>query len=103
MGYVVERREVGGDGGWTRTTFNNIPDTRFKISGLTPRKTYEFRVAAVNQAGQGQWSSNSDPIVARRAPCAPRIDMSMLVRNVLVYQGEPAMVGRDDFFTRTHF
>lgn len=30
---------------------------------------YEFRVAAVNAAGQGAWSSSSDAIVCRPPPC----------------------------------
>lgn len=104
-GYIVERREVDGDGQWTRATYNNVPDTRMKVTGLTPKKKYEFRVAAVNIAGQGTlrehlnlnfslytgpYSQNSEQIIARRAPCIPKIDLNMLVRNVLAFQGEPA-------------
>lgn len=46
-----------------------------------------------NNAGPGPYSDNSVPIAAQRAPCAPRIDLNMLVRDVIAFAGEPAKVG----------
>ena len=57
-GYIVEKREVDGDGGWVKATYNNVIDTRLKITGLTPKKQYEFRVCAVNVAGPGMLTDN---------------------------------------------
>ncbi len=60
------------------------------MTGLTPKKTYEFRVCAVNAAGPGEFSANSAPICAQNAACRPR--MSMLTRDIIAYAGEPAKV-----------
>lgn len=38
-----------------------------RVTGLIDNHDYEFRVAAVNAAGQGPWSSSSDMIRC----CAP--------------------------------
>jgi Fibronectin type III domain. len=41
----------------------------FRVPNLIENHEYEFRVAAVNAAGQGPWSSSSDAIVCRPPPC----------------------------------
>jgi Fibronectin type III domain len=33
-----------------------INDSKYTITGLTPFKSYEFRVAAIGEKGQGDWS-----------------------------------------------
>ena len=58
-GYVLDKREAGKNAPWERAAFGNVPETRFKVTGVKPQHTYEFRVAAVNTAGQGGWSENS--------------------------------------------
>ncbi|GMT25440.1 hypothetical protein PFISCL1PPCAC_16735 [Pristionchus fissidentatus] len=92
QGYVLERREIGGGGDWVKAVFGNIPDNKCRITGLTPKKQYEFRVAAVNAAGQSRYSESSGAIAADRTPTAPRINMSMLPRDVLAYAGETAKI-----------
>jgi len=61
----------------------------FQIIGLSTNKCYEFRVCALNSAGPGPYSANSEPAFARRAPCAPHIDLSMLPKDVTALVGEP--------------
>uniref|UniRef100_A0A1I7S352 non-specific serine/threonine protein kinase n=1 Tax=Bursaphelenchus xylophilus TaxID=6326 RepID=A0A1I7S352_BURXY len=89
-GYVLEKRLYGSNERWEKVTFGNITDTRYRVTGLIPQKTYEFRVAGVNAAGQGEYSENSVPIVAAKAASKPNINMGMLARDLTVLAGEPA-------------
>uniref|UniRef100_A0A914D8F9 Fibronectin type-III domain-containing protein n=1 Tax=Acrobeloides nanus TaxID=290746 RepID=A0A914D8F9_9BILA len=91
IGYVLEKREAG-TGNWERVSFGNIPDTKYRVTGLTPHRTYEFRVAAVNAAGQGDYSDNSVPINASKAASKPVISMGMLARDVIAFAGQPAKI-----------
>jgi len=90
-GYVLEKREAG-KGNWEKASFSSIPDTRFRVPNLTAQKSYEFRVAAVNVAGQGEWSENSVPIVAASRPSKPVVSMGMLGRDLIAKAGEPASI-----------
>lgn len=39
-GYVLEKREYGSAGApWSKAAFGNVPDTRFKVTGVEPQKT----------------------------------------------------------------
>ena len=49
---------------------------------------YEFRVAAINAAGQGLWSSLSDIIACRAPPSAPKITSDLSIRDMIVIAGE---------------
>lgn len=91
QGYVLEKKEEGTSN-WVRCAYGTINDTRYKVTGLTPRKRYEFRVAAVNAAGQGDFSQNSIPITAQAEASRPRIQLSMLGRDVIAYAGTPAKI-----------
>uniref|UniRef100_A0AC34GPF1 Twitchin n=1 Tax=Panagrolaimus sp. ES5 TaxID=591445 RepID=A0AC34GPF1_9BILA len=91
LGYVVEKREAGTHD-WQKATFGNVTDTRYRITGLTAHKQYEFRVAAINAAGQGEYSENSGPIMASSAASKPLISMGMLARDLTVMAGEPAKI-----------
>ncbi|KHN73749.1 Twitchin [Toxocara canis] len=90
-GYVLEKREEGTSE-WSKCAFGTINDTRYKVTGLTPRKRYEFRVAAVNAAGQGDYSENSALITAQVEASRPRIQLSMLGRDIVVCAGQPAKI-----------
>lgn len=46
-----------------------VPTTHCVVPGLVPGKEYEFRVAAVNDAGPGDYSEASQGLVAQQAPC----------------------------------
>ena len=39
-----------------------VPDNKVTVKGLTEGKPYEFRVAAVNEAGPGQYAETKEPI-----------------------------------------
>ncbi|KJH43663.1 fibronectin type III domain protein [Dictyocaulus viviparus] len=91
QGYVIEKREVGTKE-WSKAAFGMVPETKHKVTGLTPKKRYEFRVCATNVAGNGEWSEASFPVTASRAPTKPIINMGMLTRDVLAYVGETAKV-----------
>ncbi|KAE8739414.1 hypothetical protein FOCC_FOCC015100, partial [Frankliniella occidentalis] len=86
-GYVIEKRMISEDK-WTKASHAHIPDLNHKISGLIEHRDYEFRVAAVNAAGQGPWSSSSDPICCRSPPSAPKITSDLSIRDMTVIAGE---------------
>ncbi|XP_007424138.1 myomesin-3 [Python bivittatus] len=74
LGYYIYCREVGTDE-WQ--TVNNKPVTchEFTVPGLKTGKQYVFCVKCVNEAGIGESSPESDPILVRQAiscPSAPR-------------------------------
>ena len=86
-GYVVERRQFGEDK-WVRASHSIVPDLTYRVINLTENHEYEFRVSAVNAAGQGPWSANSDLICCRPPPCAPKITSDLSIRDMTVIAGE---------------
>ncbi|XP_025833492.1 twitchin isoform X4 [Agrilus planipennis] len=86
-GYVIEKRLISEDK-WTKAAHAVIPDLSHKVINLIENHEYEFRVAALNAAGQGPWSSSSDIIVCRAPPCAPRITSDLSIRDIVVVAGE---------------
>ncbi len=83
-GYVVEKRKTAQN--WSRACHQTIDDLMLKVSGLEENEDYEFRVAAVNAAGQGRWSQSS-PIKCRAAKCAPKITSDISLRDITVIAG----------------
>ena len=45
-----------------RAIVGEVPDTEATVKGLVEGKPYEFRVAAVNDAGPGEFAETSKPI-----------------------------------------
>ena len=45
-----------------------VPDNKVTVKGLTEGKPYEFRVAAVNEAGPGEFAETKQPIKPAPAP-----------------------------------
>ena len=56
-GYVLEYRNEFGK--WSRAWPETISETEFTVRGLKPDTAYEFRVAAQNKAGLGDFSGSS--------------------------------------------
>ena len=48
---------------------DKVPDNNYTVKGLTNGKEYEFRVAAVNKAGHGEWAETEQAIQARPPDC----------------------------------
>ncbi|XP_071120619.1 twitchin-like isoform X18 [Mytilus edulis] len=87
-GYVVEKKEKGKPD-WTKANISDILTNEFQVKGLQEGKEYEFRVAARNNAGVGDWAQTSEAIKARAAPVAPKVDKSFTPRDVIAKVGEP--------------
>ena len=96
-GYVLEYKMDTGFK-WSRASRELIDGTSFKVENLMEDMQYEFRVAAVNQAGQGPFSDNSSRVVSK-APLtgtAPSVMHKMKPKTV-VAPGEVAMECGFDF------
>lgn len=85
-GYVIEKRLISEDK-WTKATHALVPDTNARLGSLIENHEYEFRVAALNLAGQGPWSPSSDALICRAAPSAPRITSDLSIRDMTVIAG----------------
>ncbi|XP_061166987.1 twitchin-like isoform X9 [Saccostrea echinata] len=86
-GYQVEKREVG-EKKWTKANFADVLDNEFTVKGLTEGKEYEFRVAAINNAGLGDFAETSDAIKAQQPPVAPKVSPNFLPKDITVKRGE---------------
>ncbi|CAH8497134.1 unnamed protein product [Schistosoma turkestanicum] len=63
-GYVIEKREVGAQN-WSRVTPNPILTLSYNVPNLIEDKTYEFRVMAVNDAGESEPTSIDRPVCVK--------------------------------------
>ncbi|XP_013148822.1 PREDICTED: twitchin isoform X2 [Papilio polytes] len=86
-GYILEKRLITEDK-WTKACHAHIPDTTYRVTGLIENHEYEFRVSAVNAAGQGPYSQSSDAIRACAPPNCPRITSDLSLRDITVIAGE---------------
>jgi len=57
-----------------------VPDNKVTVKGLTEGKPYEFRVAAVNEAGPGQYAETKEPIKPAPAPSLFFLFFSLNIR-----------------------
>lgn len=53
---------------YCRANYGDIIGNEFTVKGLQDGKEYDFRVAAVNDAGPGAFSETADSIKARPPP-----------------------------------
>ena len=63
-GYVVEVKPKGGD--WTDATPYPVKENEFTVPRLKEEEEYQFRVRAVNEAGDGTPSAPTGPVVAEK-------------------------------------
>lgn len=64
--YVLEARQIGKDQ-FTRLTTDKLMDRKYTYEGLKDGSSYEFRVSAVNEIGQGKPSFSTKPVTCKDA------------------------------------
>ena len=64
LGYVVERRQ-GRNARFVHVSRGLVPDTYFRDTKVFEDCEYEYRIAAENEAGVGQYTNPVGPIVAK--------------------------------------
>lgn len=69
--YILERRTPGPDSEWIKVNDSPITDLQYTVDKLTPATQYEFRVAAVNKEGTGQFSPMSPVTLTVEKPGRP--------------------------------
>ncbi|KAL3313329.1 hypothetical protein Ciccas_008070, partial [Cichlidogyrus casuarinus] len=78
QGYAVEKRRKGGD--WRKCSNSLVPGTKTRVTGLEEGQEFEFRVIAVNDAGEGKPSKTSgsqiikDPTTPPSSPEGLNVD-----------------------------
>ena len=93
QGYVVEVKPKGGD--WAPATSLPVKDTECTVPNLKEGQEYEFRVKAVNEAGPGNPSVSTGPVVAEKPPGwisrarARRMWKARLSKAVFVFTSRP--------------
>jgi hypothetical protein len=66
-GYVVEKKPIGSDQ-WTKAVPFNVLDNHVLIGDLPENGEFEFRVKAVNKAGEGEPSSSTGRVKITEFP-----------------------------------
>ncbi|XP_050099300.1 twitchin isoform X8 [Anopheles aquasalis] len=91
-GYIVERRDLA-TGRWIQANKYPVPNIEYTDTGVIKGHQYEYRVSAVNQAGQGNPSDSSVKCWARPMQQAPALNMdSFSKRTIKVRAGEPIVI-----------
>lgn len=86
-GYIIEKRKVGDDN-WTRGNGGKlVRDTQYNLDGLPEKTQFEFRIIAVNRAGESDPSLSSDIVFTEDQPSRPILDLSQL-KDITVRAGE---------------
>ena len=66
QGYQVEVKPKGGD--WAPATAFPVKENECTVPNLKEGQEYEFRVKAINEAGPGNPSMSTGPVVAEKPP-----------------------------------
>ena len=74
--WIIEKKTKFGI--WEKAAEAPGPNPRGTVTGLTEGTEYQFRIIAVNEAGEGEPSEPSDPITAEARYVKPWIDLSAL-------------------------
>ncbi|XP_067934437.1 twitchin-like [Watersipora subatra] len=86
-GYIVERREPKAEK-WTRVNYTPVMALQYNIANLIEDFTYEFRVLAVNEAGEGKPSAISSRVVVKDPKAASLPVFVQGIKNVETIQGK---------------
>lgn len=88
-GYVLERRDRLY-GRFIKCHSDILRDLRYKDTNVTEGHAYEYRVSAVNCAGEGEFSDASQPFYAKNQKEGAHIILDTTIRkHVKIRQGEP--------------
>ncbi len=79
MGYFIEKKSGSK---WIRVNKNQTPNRFIILKDLVEGSEYEFRVCAVNSEGEGPFSKNSEPIIAKKRFDKPDPPIDVEVQNI---------------------
>lgn len=79
IGYILEKKSGSK---WIRINKDLIDKTFILLKDLTEGSEYIFRVCAVNEEGQGEYSKNSEQIIAKRRFDRPDPPIDVEVHNI---------------------
>uniref|UniRef100_A0A3B3QHM3 Titin n=1 Tax=Paramormyrops kingsleyae TaxID=1676925 RepID=A0A3B3QHM3_9TELE len=97
-GYIVEKRDLP-EGRWVKSSFTNVIETEFTVSGLTQDQKYEFRVIARNAAGIfSEPSESTGPITATDEVEPPRVSIDPQYKDVIVINAGETLVLDADIY-----
>lgn len=92
IGYDIERRDVA-TGRWLKINAEPVPNTAYTDDRVTADHQYQYRVSAVNAAGNGKNSEPSSVLTAKSMREKPRLHLDGLIgRKIKVRAGEPLNV-----------
>ena len=74
-GYIIEKK-VKTATRWSKVNKEPVPETTLRVQELIQGEKYMFRVAAVNNAGQGPFSEMSKPVVAKPPYGKSKVNLS---------------------------
>lgn len=86
-GYIIEKKEQNGTK-WSKAADVSGNKCETRVTGLSDNIPYQFRVKAVNKAGQSKPSEPSEPVTAKARYVAPRIDRTNL-KNITIKANQP--------------
>jgi predicted phage tail protein len=88
-GYIIERKDTYSQR-WEICSRTESENAVGRVKGLVEGVIYEFRVKAVNKAGESEPSDPSLPHRARPKNAAPRIDRNAMM-DIKILAGEPLL------------
>lgn len=77
-GYIIEKYEKKGGGDWSPVNTVPVSGTEYTVPNLAEGETYQFRIKAVNAAGESAPGRSSDLVT-----CKPFV--SKFVERITVY------------------
>uniref|UniRef100_T1GCH3 Twitchin n=1 Tax=Megaselia scalaris TaxID=36166 RepID=T1GCH3_MEGSC len=80
--YVIEQKDKFSPT-WTEVMKTEGPTPEAKVGGLKEKQTYQFRVRAVNKAGQSEPSEPTDNHLCKHKNLKPQIDRSTFKKVIL--------------------
>lgn len=85
-GYIVEKKDPN-TGKWQKALETNNPDCKARVNDLIEGNKYQFRVKAINKAGQSKPSEPSDQMTAKDRFAPPKIDRTN-IKDITIKAGQ---------------